>query len=87
MWGSFSCPQCHKLLRVRRNFTIRILRLVLITGGMFYFLGGVSAWLRQHLHFSLFITAGTIGVADEYVMRLFPATIESALPGGFIASQ
>jgi len=44
MWGSFACPQCHKLLCIRRNFTIRILRLALITGVLFYFLAGLSGW-------------------------------------------
>jgi hypothetical protein len=33
----------------------------------------------------VFITAGTIGVIDEYVMRLLPAEIDPAIPGGFIA--
>lgn len=86
MWGSFPCPQCHKLLCVRRNFTIRILRLALITGALFYFLAGISDWLRHHVNVTVFVTAGTIGLIDEYVMRLLPAKIDPAIPGGFTAS-
>ena len=33
-----------------------------------------------------FVTAGTIGLIDEYVMRLLPAKIDPAIPGGFTAS-
>jgi len=64
-----------------------MLRLALITGVMFYFLGGISAWLRQHFHFGIFITAGTIGVADEYAMRLFPAQLSPLYLAVFIASK
>lgn len=86
MWDSFACPQCHKLLRVRRNYPMRIFRLTLITGVVFYFLTKVSALLRNYLRVGFFITAGTIGLIDEYVMRLLPAEIESAAQGGFTAS-
>jgi hypothetical protein len=85
MWGAFPCPRCHKLLRARRNFTIRILRLALITGALCYFLAGISDWLRHHIPVGVFITAVTIGVIDEYVMRLLPAEIDPAIPGGLIA--
>jgi hypothetical protein len=74
------------LLRVRRNFTIRILRLVLITAALLYLLAGISDWFRQHIHVSFFVTAGTIGFIDECVMRLLPAKIEPAVPGGFAVS-
>jgi hypothetical protein len=30
------------------------------------------------------MTAGTIGVIDEYVMRLLPVKIDPAIPGGLI---
>jgi hypothetical protein len=86
MWGSFVCPRCHKLLRVRRNFTIRVFRLALITAVLFYLLASISDWFREHIHATIFITAGTIGFLDECVMRLLPAKIEPAAPGGFIAS-
>jgi hypothetical protein len=86
MWDSFPCPECHKLLRVRRNYTIRILRLALITAVLFYLLTEVSDWLKQHLRIGIFVTAGTIGLIDEYVMRLLPAKIEPAAQGGFTAS-
>jgi hypothetical protein len=86
MWGPFNCPKCHKLLRVRRIYAVRILRLVVITIALFYLLTRISDWFGQHIQVGFFITAGTIGVVDEYVMRLFPATIESAAPGGLIAS-
>ena len=86
MWGSFACPYCHKLLRVRRNFTMRILRLVLITGALFYLLTKVSHWVGQHTHITIFVSAATMGVIDEYLMRLLPAKIEPAVPGGFTTS-
>ncbi len=35
---TFNCPHCHKLLRVKRNFTIRALRLTLITTLLAYLL-------------------------------------------------
>jgi hypothetical protein len=60
--------------------------LAAITVALFYLLTRVSAWFGQHLHVSLFTSAGTIGFVDEFVMRLLPATIESAAPGGLIAS-
>jgi hypothetical protein len=60
--------------------------LVVITTALFYILTRISIWFAQHIQVSLFISAGTIGVVDEYLMRLFPVTIESAAPGGFIAS-
>jgi len=86
MWGSFDCPKCHKLLKVRRNYALRILRLVVITAALFYLLTRISNWFSQHIQASFFISAGTIGFVDEYVLRLFPTTIESAAPGGFVAS-
>jgi hypothetical protein len=61
------------------------LRLALITGALFYFLAGISDWLRHHINVGIFIAAGTIGVIDEYVMRLLPAKIDPAVPGGFVA--
>jgi len=84
MWGSFRCPRCHKLLRLRRNFTIRILRLALIVGALFYFVPGILSWLRHYIPVVFSMTAGTIGVIDEYVMRLLPVKIDPAIPGGLI---
>jgi transposase-like protein len=86
MWDSFPCSHCHKLLRVRRNYPIRIFRLTLITVVVFYFLTKVSALLRNYLRVGFVITAGTIGIVDEYMMRLLPAKIEPAAQGGFTAS-
>ena len=34
----------------------------------------------------IFVTRETIALIDEYLMRLLPAKIESAVPGGFTAS-
>ena len=65
---------------------MRILRLVLITSILFYLLMNVSDWLKQHIRIGVFVTGATIGVIDEYVMRLFPAELEPAAPGGFTAS-
>jgi hypothetical protein len=86
MWGSFACPQCHRLLRVRRNFTIRILRLVVITVALVFLVEPTLHWLREHIGLGIFVTGGTSGVTDEYVMRLLPTRIESATPGGFATS-
>jgi hypothetical protein len=86
MWGSFVCPNCHKLLRIRRNYLIRVLRLVLVSAVVFYLLAKISDWVSQHARIGIFVTAGTIGLIDEYLMRLLPAKIESAAPGGFTAS-
>jgi transposase-like protein len=86
MWDSFPCAHCHKLLRVRRNYPVRIFRITLITVVLFYFLTKVSAFLGRYLRISLFISAATIGIIDEYVMRLLPAKIEPAAQGGFTAS-
>ena len=86
MWGSFACLQCHKLLSIRRIFTIRILRLVLVTGVLIYFLAIISNWLRLHIRVTVFSAAGAIRLVDEHVMRLFPVKIDPAIPGGFTAS-
>jgi hypothetical protein len=86
MWDSFACPRCPELLCIRRNFTIRILRLALITGVLIYFLATISDWLRLHIRVTVFLSAATIGLVDEYVMRLLPAKIDPAIPGGFTAS-
>jgi hypothetical protein len=48
-------------------------------------LGSVSAWLGLHLRVNIFASTATVGVIDEFVMRLLPAEIESASPGGFVA--
>jgi hypothetical protein len=76
MWASFACPQCHKLLCIRRNFTIRILRLALNTGILINLLAVISDWLRLHIRVTVFLSAATIGLVDEYVMRLLPAKID-----------
>jgi hypothetical protein len=49
-------------------------------------LAAVSAWLRLHLRISIFVSVATIGLIDEFLMRLLPANIEPAVQGGFIAS-
>lgn len=46
-------------------------------------LAEISDWFRQHIHLGVFVTGGTIGVIDDYVMRLLPAKIEPAVPSGF----
>jgi hypothetical protein len=74
------------LLGIRRNFTIRILGLALVTGVLIYFLAVISNWLRLHIRVTAFGAAGAIGTVDEYVMRLFPVKIDPAIPGGFTAS-
>jgi hypothetical protein len=77
MWGSFTCPQCHKMIRIRSNYTVRILRLALIAGvGIF-----LTDWFRLHVPVILVFLG--VGLIDEFVMRLLPAKIEPA--GGLIA--
>jgi hypothetical protein len=65
---------------------MRILRLALITMLLVYLMPLISHWLRQHVPEGIFITAGTIGVLDEYAMRLLPAKVEPAAQGGFSTS-
>ena len=81
MWGAFACPQCHKWLRVRRNYALRISRLAAITGALCLLLFEISDWFRLHLHVSIAAFA-VVGVIDEYLLRLLPATLEPAAPGG-----
>jgi len=83
MWGSFTCPWCHKMLRIRRNYPIRILRLALIGGALVYLLSQISDWFKLHIPASVLFSFGTISVIDEFVMRLLPAQIEPA--SGLIA--
>ncbi len=85
MWGSFTCPHCHKLLRVRRNYAARIFRLFAITAAIFYLLFHLSSWIRVHRNISIGISLAVVGVIDEYAMRLLPAKVEPAATGGFIA--
>jgi len=82
MWGSFTCPQCHKMIRIRRNYLIRILRLALIYGVLAYLLTEISNWFRLHAPVSILVFGG-VALIDEFVMRLLPAKIEPA--GGLIA--
>lgn len=84
MWGSFTCPRCHKLLRVHRNYGARILRLAAITAVIFYLLLSVSSWIRVHRSITLGVNLVVVGTVDEYLMRFLPAKLEPA--GGFTAS-
>ena len=84
MWGSFTCPSCHKLVRVRRNYTARILRLGLTIPVLFLLLAKLSAWFRLHLRLSLGLSAGAAGALDEYLMRFMPIEIEPAMPGSIV---
>jgi len=84
MWESFTCPRCHGLVRVRRNYGARILRLVAITAAIFYLLFYVSSWVRVHRGISLSVNLIAVGTIDEYAMRLLPAKLEPASPGGLI---
>jgi len=86
MWGSFACPKCHKLLRVRRNYIVRVFRLALLTAAFCYLIAQISTWFRFHLKLGVFASIGTVAVIDEYVMRLMPAQIEPAMPGSITAS-
>jgi len=61
---------------------MRIVRLAGITAVLFSLLWWASQWTHRHLGTGLIITAGTVGLVDEYLMRLFPAQIEPAGPGG-----
>ena len=87
MWGPFNCPHCHKLVRVRRNYVMRIIRLVVITAILFCVFVQVSEWVGDHAKLVICISAGTVGMLDEYITRLLPAEIEPAGPGGFAAMR
>ena len=81
MWGPFPCPHCRKMVRVRRNYLLRLLRLLIIMATLFFVMIKLSNLVRAHIGMFLTITAGTVAGIHEYIMRLFPATIEPA-PGG-----
>jgi hypothetical protein len=86
MWDSFACPQCHKWLRVRRNYPARILRLVLYVAVLFavsYLIGFRNQRLERAVAITIVPAAALL---EELVLRLLPAQIESAAPGGLIAS-
>ena len=82
MYGSFNCPGCGRLLRVRRNFPMRILRLALTVPVLMWVLVEISDWFKLHLHLTFAFSAASIGAMDEYVMRLFPVNIEPGASGG-----
>ena len=62
------------------------MRLVFVTAVVFYLLAKISDWMSHHARVGIFVTRETIALIDEYLMRLLPAKIESAVPGGFTAS-
>jgi hypothetical protein len=63
-----------------KNFTIRVLRLALITAVLFYLLASISDWFGEHIHATILLTAGTMGFFDECVMRLLPARLNLRYP-------
>jgi len=65
MSGSFDCPHCHKLLRLRRNFTVRIMRLAFITALLAYCLIKISLFF----HFPWLSAFGYMSGAGAYSPR------------------
>ncbi|HXR09697.1 MAG TPA: hypothetical protein VN792_02915, partial [Candidatus Acidoferrales bacterium] len=65
---------------------MRIVRLALITAVFSYGELQMSAWLRLHRDITIGVSIATIGLIDEWVTRLLPATIEPAGQGGFAAA-
>ena len=61
---------------------MRILRLAFITPLLFFLLVQISAWFKLHIRLVLAVSFGTVGLIDEYVMRLLPAEIEPRAAGG-----
>lgn len=74
------------MLRMRRNYTIRVFRLGGITLVVLLGLTYISQWFRLHARFSAMVIGGTVAAVDEYVMRRLPGDLEAAVPGGFLAS-
>ncbi len=78
LWATFNCPQCGKLLRVRRNYVARILRLlfislaaVLIAGYLWAEYDGLKLGL---------VTLTFIGVVEAAILEFLPLHLE--IPGG-----
>lgn len=78
LWGTFNCPQCGKLLRVRRNYAARILRLVFIS--LIVWLTGIYLWAEYDgLKLGL-VTLTFIGVVEGVILEFLPIHLE--IPGG-----
>jgi len=87
MWGSFNCPHCHKLLRVRRNFGLRILRLALIVAAAILLAECISDWVRRHAPIAFSIDITVVGLIEEWILRfLLPTKIEPAAPGSLASA-
>jgi hypothetical protein len=82
MWHPFACPKCHKWLRVRRNYTARIMRLfltaVLVAAALYL------AGLREPIHLGRTVIIAVIPISaalEQGFLYLLPARIESATAG------
>ena len=74
------------MLRMRRNYTIRVFRLAGITFACYLGLLYISQWFRLHAGSSVMVIGATVAAIDEFVMRRLPGELEAAVPGGFLAS-
>ena len=90
MWDSFACPQCHKWLRVRRNYGARLARIaaisIVLIIAAFWMGGRLSQISGKHINFKIDASLIVIVVAviDEAIMWLLPKRIEPAGQGGLI---
>jgi len=65
---------------------MRIVRLASLTVGLAVAAYMISSWLRLHVRLDIVASGATIGSIDEFVLRLLPAHIEAANPGGLAIS-
>jgi predicted RNA-binding Zn-ribbon protein involved in translation (DUF1610 family) len=80
MWGTFNCPQCGRLLRVRRNYAARILRLVVIS--LVVWLIAIYLWASYGgLQLGL-VSLAVIGAIEAVILQLLPIHLEPGAPGG-----
>jgi hypothetical protein len=78
LWATFNCPQCGKLLRLRRNYTARLLRLLFIS--LAVWLVGIYIWATYDgLKLGL-VTLTFIGVVEGTILEFLPTRLE--IPGG-----
>jgi predicted RNA-binding Zn-ribbon protein involved in translation (DUF1610 family) len=79
MWGTFNCPQCGKLLKVRRNYAARILRLLVIS--LVVSLIAIYLWAEYGgLKLGL-VSLTVIGGIEGVILQLLPVHLEPAAPG------
>jgi uncharacterized paraquat-inducible protein A len=79
LFGTFNCPQCGRLLRVRRNYAARILRLLLIS--LVVLLIAAYLWTQYGgLRLGL-VSLAAIGGIEGVILQFLPTHLEPGIPG------